>query len=59
MKANTMTHVVHGSDAKKLAPQRITKDQREWLETRSIKTGNTIAAVIRILIQNEINLETN
>lgn len=44
------------SKAKKtLAPILVTPRQREWLDKEVEKTGNSIAAVIRNLIQEQAN----
>ena len=40
---------------KPLAPMKITKDQREWLEDEAKRTGNGIAVVVRGLIQDKVN----
>ena len=34
---------------------RITKEQREWLDKKKDKTGESGAVIIRALIQHEIN----
>lgn len=39
---------------KLLAPMKITKDQRAWLESEQKRTGNSIAVIIRTLIQDKI-----
>jgi len=44
---------------KKIAPIQPTKDQREWLEWESVKTGESHASIIRKLIQEKINNEHN
>ena len=44
------------SKAKKtLAPILVTAAQREWLDKEVVETGNSIAAVIRNLIQEQTN----
>lgn len=43
------------SKAKKtLAPILVTPKQREWLDNEVVVSGNSIAAVIRNLIQNQL-----
>tara|TARA_R110000782_G_scaffold188983_1_gene278966 strand:+ start:177 stop:326 length:150 start_codon:yes stop_codon:yes gene_type:complete len=44
------------SKAKKtLSPILVTPAQRDWLDNEVVKTGNSIAAVIRNLIQEQAN----
>lgn len=38
-----------------LTQMKITKDQQEWLETEAKRTGNTVTAVVRGLIQDRVN----
>jgi len=38
-----------------LAPTKITEDQRNWLKAEKKRTGNQFAAIIRNLIQEQIN----
>jgi predicted DNA-binding protein len=42
---------------KMLPPVRLTKHQREWLEEESKRTGNTLAVLVRNLIQEQISKE--
>ncbi len=38
-------------EVKKLSPLKVTKQQREWLESESARTGSTMAQIVRDLIQ--------
>jgi hypothetical protein len=38
-----------------LAPTKITEAQRKWLEAEKKRTGNQFAAIVRNLIQEQIN----
>ena len=40
---------------KKISPVQPTKAQREWLEEEAKRTGNSIATVVRALIQEKIS----
>lgn len=40
---------------KPLAPQKVTTEQREWLEGERKKTGSSISVIVRGLIQKEVN----
>lgn len=42
-------------DNKMLAPMKITKEQRKWIEEEQKRTGNTAAGVIRSLIQKQVD----
>lgn len=42
---------------KRMAPFIITPHQYEWLEREKQRTGNTFAAIVRGLIQEEISKE--
>jgi hypothetical protein len=39
----------------KLALQTITQDQKEWLSNQAKSTGESIASIVRGLIQAEVN----
>ena len=41
----------------RLAPTTVTLDQRTWLDSQSEKTGDSIASIIRGLIQAQVNKE--
>ena len=40
---------------KMLPPVRLTKQQREWLEKKSARTGHALSVIIRDLIQDQIS----
>ena len=42
---------------RKLSPQSITREQRDWLEKHAKQTGNAITVIVRSLIQDAINRE--
>jgi len=44
---------------KLLSPIRITDMQRKWLEDEKKRTGNTIAVLIRNLIQDKLTADEN
>lgn len=39
----------------RIAPMKITKGQREWLEKEQERTGNSFASIVRNLIQINID----
>lgn len=39
----------------RIAPTEITKQQRKWLETEKIRTGNSFSAIIRGMLQDKVN----
>lgn len=39
----------------KLSPQKISEAQHKWLMDEKIRTGQTVAAIIRNLIQDKID----
>jgi hypothetical protein len=42
-------------DTKLLAPMKITKHQRKWIEDEQKRTGSTAAAVVRALLQSKVD----
>lgn len=42
---------------KKPMPVALTKEQKEWLKAQSEKTGETMAAVVRSLIQKQMKVK--
>lgn len=38
----------------KLAPMSLTESQRKWLESEAARTGNSIASIVRGLIQEKL-----
>jgi hypothetical protein len=44
--------------AKLLSPIKITSGQREWLELESDRTCETFAAIIRKLLQKQVDTES-
>ena len=39
---------------KKMSPIKVTESQREWLENEQERTGNSMASIIRGLIQLQV-----